>query len=89
MPGMALMYDGAAGAVPAAAAGLPAKFSTSFDVIIPSIPLPDAMRDRSIPRSEANNLAAGLAKGRSPETEVLSGGAAAPPAGPALMGRCG
>ncbi len=88
MPGMADIYDGAAGAVPAAAAGLPEKFSTSFEVIIPSIPLPEVMRDRSIPRSTAKNLAAGLAKGRSPETEVLRGGAA-PPIAPTLIGRWG
>ena len=44
-----------------------AKDSTSFDVTMPSMPLPDFIANKSIPFSAANFLAAGLANGRSPD----------------------
>ena len=59
--------SGAAAKEGAAAAAGGVKFSTSLEVIIPSIPEPDLIRDKSTPRSEATRLAAGLAKTLSPD----------------------
>ena len=42
------------------------KLSTSLEVIIPSMPLPAFMENKSIFFSAASFFAAGLAKGRSP-----------------------
>ena len=42
------------------------KLSTSLEVIIPSMPLPAFMENKSILFSAASFFAAGLAKGRSP-----------------------
>ena len=52
----------------AAAAGW--NFSTSLDVIIPSIPDPDWIWERSIPFSAASLLAAGLANTLPPEADT-------------------
>jgi len=41
---------------------------------------------RSMPRSAASSLAAGLANGRSPDIDVFT---PPPPVGPALIGFCG
>jgi len=80
---MAAMYCCAGGATVAPAFD-PAKLSTSFEVIIPSMPLPVAMREMSTPFSAASSLAAGLAKGRS---TAMEGRTEVPrPGGTALIG---
>merc|ERR1719397_1978997 len=71
----------------AAAAAGALNFSTSLEVIIPSIPDPALIRARSSPLSAASLLAAGLANGLPPPGLALTGaGAAAAGAGAAAAG---
>merc|ERR1719186_1680709 len=69
--------DRGEGAKEGAAAAGGVKLSTSFDVIIPSMPEPDLIRAKSTPLSAATRFAAGLANTRSPDLGAALAGVGA------------